>query len=184
MKEKQPESRAALELMEQAWTARREGRGNEAHEKLLQAASLCRQAGARRELALVLGKLGHVEEDLGNPDVALALYEERVTIHREEDQPLALAHAVRHVGDIHRNSGRQPEAEACYKEALSLYRNHGQPPTLDLANAIRPMAIVKENTGMLEEAKHLWEEARDLYNVVGVKAGVVECSRRIERLES
>ncbi len=177
------ESRRAIELMEQAWGARREQRLAEAHRKLGEAVSLCRQAGAQRELVLALGKLGHVELDLGNSDAARALYEEAVTICRDQGDPLTLAHTVRHLGDVHRHAGRREDADACYQEALALYRNHEQPPKLDLANAIRPMAIFKEDAGMVQEAKQLWEEARDLYTAVDVKDGVDECSDHLARLD-
>lgn len=177
------ESRDAIELMEQAWGARRENRLDEAHKNLVEAVSLCRQSGAQRELVLALGKLGHVELDLGKNDAARAVYEEAITICRDEEDPLSLAHTVRHLGDVHRHVGRLEDTEACYQEALELYRNHEQPPTLDLANAIQPIAILKEDAGMVQEAKQLWAEARYLYRAVDVKDGVAECSDHLARLD-
>ncbi len=176
------ESHNALELMEQAWGARREKRLAEAHTKLVEAVSLCRQSGEQRELVLALGKLGHIERDLGNNDAARALYEDAITICRNEGDPLTLAHTVRHLGDVHRHAERVEDAEACYQEALELYRNHERPPKLDLANAIRPIAILKEDAGRVQEAKQLWEEARDLYRAVDVKDGVAECSDHLAGL--
>jgi hypothetical protein len=84
------------------------------------------------------------------------LYEEAMAICREEDQPLMLAHTVRHVGDIHRDARRAELGELCYLEALSIYRNNEHTDTLDLANAIRPLAIIKNAAGEVEEATHRW----------------------------
>jgi tetratricopeptide (TPR) repeat protein len=107
-------------------------------------------------------------------------YEEAVAIYRAEGDPLRLAHAVRHLGDIHRNEGRADLAEPCYHEALDLYRSHERTPPLELANAIRGLALLKEHTGEAEQARSLWEEARDLYQTVNVKEGVDESSRRLD----
>ena len=97
-------------------------------------------------------------------------------------RPLALAHTVRHLGDIHRHAGRVELAEACYREALALYRSDEQTAPLDLANAIRPLAILKDDAGEAEEAASLWRQARDLYAAVNVSAGITESSARLARL--
>lgn len=115
-------------------------------------------------------------------DAAPPLYEEAVAICRDEGDPLALAHTVRHLGDMHQDAGRVELAEPCYHEALALYRSHKKPPPLDLANAIRPLAILKDAAGEAEEAKRLWEEARDLYAAVDVQEGVAESAARLARL--
>jgi tetratricopeptide (TPR) repeat protein len=125
---------------------------------------------------------GQIERDLGHRDEALRLYEEALAICRAGDDPLALAHTVRHVGDIHREAGRADLALACYDEALALYRANGRTRPLDLANAIRPLAILKEQAGDADAARRLWEEARDLYAAANVSQGVAESARRLERL--
>jgi hypothetical protein len=86
------------------------------------------------------------------------------------NDPLALAHTIRHVADIHRVQGNPQLAEPCYDEALGLYRANAATPPLDLANAIRGLALLKND-------KALWAEARDLYASLDVQAGVDECSR-------
>ena len=185
----------AIELMDKAWTTRRETMTsppaskeqlqqimNEVYEMLVDAVAICRDVGAQRELVHALRKLGHVEQEMGREDATRALYEEAVTVSRSQGDPLLLAHSVRHAGDIHRRIGRTEAAEECYDEALVLYRNHDQPPKLDFANAIRPMAILKEDAGKVEEAKELWQEARDLYAEVDVQEGVDECSHHLAQL--
>ncbi len=189
------DTKAAVELMENAWTTRRETITSppdskeqlqrimdEVYQKLVEAVAICREVGAQRELIHALRKLGHVEQEMGRNDATRALYEEAVSISRKQGETLLLAHSIRHLGDIHRRAGRAEAAEACYDEALALYRNHERPPKLDFANAIRPMAILKEDAGLVREAKQLWQEARDLYKEVNVQEGVTECSRRLARL--
>ena len=186
---------AAIELIEKAWTMRRETMTSppeakeqlqkimhEVYGMLVDAVAICREVGAQRELVHALRKLGHVEQELGRDEATRALYEEAVAMSRTHGDTLLLAHSVRHVGDHHRRVGRTEAAEACYDEALVLYRDHERPPKLDFANAVRPMAILKEDAGKVEEAKALWREARDLYADVNVQEGVDECSQHLARL--
>jgi hypothetical protein len=114
----------------------------------------------------------------------LSFYEQAAAAFRTGDDPLRLAHTMRHVGDIHRQAGRPEVAEPLHREAVEIYRRHPNPPRLDLANAIRPLAILEERAGRVEEARRLWTEARDLYTACGVAEGAEESSRRLEGLGS
>lgn len=151
-------------------------------EKLTEAVMLCRKAGADRELATALRRLGHAEQDAGRDDVAAARYEEAVAAARRTGDPLLLAHAIRHLGDAHRSARRFAVAETCYDEALALYAAEDKPPALDYANAIRPMALLKEALGGIDEARHLWRRAKTLYAAVPATAGVAECDENLSRL--
>jgi len=79
---------------------------------------------------------------LGNQEHVLK-YKVAVAGLRKANDPLRLAHAVRHLGDAYRHAGQTSEAEACYVEALSIYRSRDDRNTLDLANAIRGYAVLK-----------------------------------------
>jgi tetratricopeptide (TPR) repeat protein len=164
--------------------ARNEHRLQDAKCTLLDGMERCRQTGQQADLALMLKALGQIERDMGNPEVALPLYEEAVSIYREQYQSLALAHTIRHVADIQRGLGRTEVAEANYREALAIYRGHPETSLLDLANGIRGLAILTFDTGKREEAAALWQEAHDLYAAVNVEAGVKESSRRLALLAS
>jgi tetratricopeptide (TPR) repeat protein len=98
---------------------------------------------------------------------------------RKRNNPLSLAHAVRHLGDVHHDAGRAALAERCYQEALALYRGHSQTEPGDLANAIRPLAVLKEDAGEIEEADRFWQEAHDLYASCRAPAGVAECAAHL-----
>ena len=154
---------------------------------LVRACEICERAGDRKTHSAALGKLGHVALDLGDPDRARALFEESVAVARDTGDPLGLAHAVRHLGQVNRRLGRLEEAERCYEEALALYetgRTEDRTERLtthpvDHANAIRPMAALKEELGDVEAARRLWSRAARLYRVAGVEEGVRECETRL-----
>jgi tetratricopeptide (TPR) repeat protein len=119
---------------------------------------------------------------LRQADAARSHYEEAVAIHRAEGDAVKLAHAVRHLADVHREQGRAGLAESCYDEALDLYGGDARTTPLELANAIRGLALVKDGAGEAEQASALWERAKDLYAAAEVQAGVAESSRRLAAL--
>lgn len=169
------------ETIEAAWRARREGRHDEAERGLRAAIETSRRAGAVGQQIDALGKLAHVLRDRGECAQALTLSEQAVTLSRGGD-PLVLAHALRHLGDLHRDAERFPDADRCYSEALTLYRTADSPDPLDVANALRPAALLKAAQGDRLQARELLGAARALYQQAGIDAGVEECSRRIARL--
>lgn len=188
----EPAVKEAMDLVDQAWRARyrtiQSPPDSEAelrraiesvHADLAKAVEICRRVDAKRELSIALGKFGHVQDD---DEAKLACYVEAVAVARECDDPLQLAHAVRHLGDVHRHAGSPEAAHACYDEALTLYRNADAPPTLDVANAVRPMAILQADLGNTGEALALWRKARDLYATVDIAEGVEEAERWLKRL--
>ena len=149
---------------------------------LVRACEISRQAGARKELSVALGKLGHVALDRDQPDKARTLFEDSVAVAREADDPLRLAHAVRHLGQVNQHLGRLDSAERCYEEALDLYDRDGTAHPLDHANALRPMALLREELGDAEGARPLWQRAADLYRAAGVEEGVRECEAHLSGL--
>jgi tetratricopeptide (TPR) repeat protein len=118
----------------------------------------------------------------GRTDEALDLYARAAEHARRQGDVLALAHRLRHLGDIHHDAGRDAEAATLYDEALALYRGRPDTPALDLANLLRPLALQKEKAGARGEAAMLWAEAKSLYEEAGVEAGVRESDRRLARL--
>jgi tetratricopeptide (TPR) repeat protein len=169
-------------LIETAWRDRREGRLDEAERGLRAAIDASRQTGSRRQLIDALGKLAHVMRDLDRAEEALPLSEEAVEVSRSGDDPLLLAHAVRHLGDLHRGAGRLADADRCYSEALAIYRDADAPDALDFANALRPAALLKHALGDRAAARQLFSDARDRYRDAGIAAGVEECARHLAQL--
>lgn len=129
------------------------------------------------ELAAELRRQAQTAWNEGRLEEARKLYEQAAERYRSLDDPLALAHTIRHVADVYRQQGQRESAERCYDEALAIYRAHSESPPLDLANAIRGLALIRNQAP-------LWREARDLYAEVGVEAGVEECSRKLGTLNA
>ena len=113
---------------------------------------------------------------------SIVKYKAAVGALRKADDPLRLAHAVRHLGDAYYRTGQASLAEPCYLEALSIYRSNEDRAPLDLANAIRSLAVLTDEGGAAQEAQHLWREAHDLYLSVDVPAGVAESAARLALL--
>lgn len=172
------------ELIDQARIARLDDRLADARRGLVEAASLARQVDAPAELAEVLMAWGQIERDLGQDRSALPLYEEGVAYRRRAGEPLALAHAIRHLGDLHRHSERLGLARACYDEALALYRGQPDPPPLDVANALRPLALLDEREGNSSVAAELWRQAGALYVAAGVAEGAEQAYGALSRLRA
>ena len=149
---------------------------------LARACEICERTGAKPELSVALGKLGHVALDLDDLDKALTLFEKSVAVAREASDPLRLAHAVRHLGQVNHRLGRLESAGRCHEEALDLYDRAGTVHPLDHANALRPMAALKEDIGEVEEARLLWRRAAKLYRSAGVDEGVRECEAHLASL--
>ena len=186
----------ARALIANAWRARREALRSPPDDEAAQAAAMarieadlvkaqgiCERTGAKRELSVVLGKRGHVAQDLGRPDRARTLFEESVAVARETGDPLRVAHAVRHLGQVNRRLGRLEDARRCYEEALALYdQAGGAAHPLDHANALRPAAALSEELGDVDAARVLWRRAAKLYRTAGVEEGVRECEARLDGL--
>ena len=149
---------------------------------LLRACAICRQAGASRELSIALGKLGHLALDEGDRDRALDLFEQATAAASEAGDPLRVAHAMRHLGQVHHRLGQLEQAERACRQAVDLYDGASAASPLDHANALRPLALLREECGDTDEAGALWRRAARLYRIAGVGEGVEECEARIARL--
>ncbi len=169
-------------MLMQGHQARREHRLDDAKRIFSEAVEAARLSKDRPWLAQAYTELGRIERDLHEIGAALLHYGEAATIYRRLDEPLRLAHTVRHIGDILSVSGQLEPAGPHFREALEIYRAHPETSPLDLANALRGFALLQEQLGEKQEAVALWREARELYAAVNVQAGVDEGDRRIEHL--
>jgi tetratricopeptide (TPR) repeat protein len=133
----------------------------------------------RGELLARAQELRRRGEAARSKDGALArlCYEEAVTLFRDAEQPLVLAHTIRHLGDVYVEQGRPDLAEPSYHEALQLYRKHSDESSLDFANAVRSLAMLR-----WEQARVLWEEARVLYAGLNIAGGIEESNERLAAL--
>ena len=176
------DAQALADHLKGALDARREARISEAWQHLIAAESICRSTGRRRDLVTTLAGMAQLHRDAGDPASALPLFEEAVTHCQQlRDQP-QMAHALRHLGEVHLELRSFDRAQQLLRDALRLYRGLEEASPLDLANAVRPLASCLERQGADDEASASWTEARDLYASLGIEAGVVECDAAIARL--
>lgn len=178
-------------LITEGQQARKEGRLLDAKAAFTQAVQLSRDHAAespRKEappLAQALSCLARVERTLREISASLRHYQEAAKLYRERNQPLMLAHTIRHVADILRENGDlTPAAASDYEEALRIYRDHPETEPLDLANTLRGYALFKSATGHPQAAIAFWQEARNLYADVNVQAGVDEAEKQIAALSA
>jgi tetratricopeptide (TPR) repeat protein len=122
---------------------------------------------------------GRAQRNAGNLASAAGSYRHAVELLRAANQPLRLAHTIRHVGDILQDAAKLTEAEPCYEEALSIYRPHPDTRPLDLANAIAGHARLAEKLNRRQHAILLWKDAYDLYTSCGIEAGIEEAGSRL-----
>ncbi|MFL6374959.1 MAG: tetratricopeptide repeat protein [Pyrinomonadaceae bacterium] len=135
-------------------------------------------------LAIALRELGEFERRTPvTQRLALRDYAGSVALLRSLDQPLTLAHTIRHLAQVHEGAGQFDEAEKNFDEALALYREHSIEDDLNFANAVRYSASIKERLGRTEEAAELWQEAERRYRDCGIQAGVNEAAKRREKLQ-
>ncbi len=155
---------------------------DEARRSALSAVETARGSSDRSACIPALNLLAQLERDLGNHKVATAGYMEIADTCQGEGELLKSAHALRHIGDIHRDKGCFELAGSFYDEALRIYRADQHTRPLDLTNAIRGFALLKNHTNELEQAKSLWTEAKALYESNSVTAGIDECDLWLTRL--
>ena len=109
------------------------------------------------------------------------LYGQAAELARTAADPVLLAHALRHRGELLCIAGDTRAAEAPLAEALDIVRALPGVEPLDLANAVRPLGILRAQLGDAS-ARGLLTEARALYARAGVDAGVAEMDGRLATL--
>lgn len=170
----------ARETILAGYQARREQRAEDARALFIQAFN---EADSTGERVGALQGWANSESDLGRFGEAAERFAEAVALLRGWDEPLKLAHAVRHLGDVERRAGRLAEALPCYEEALGIYREHPETVKLDLANALRGYGLLFEAMDDQARAQEAWSEALAIYREVGVQAGIDEAEGRLTALE-
>lgn len=177
-----PDDLALDEHLRLAADARRAAHPEDAWRHLMAAEATARSTGRRRALVTALAGMAQLHRDAGDAASALPLFEEAVVHCQQLRDPQLLAHALRHLGEVHLDLQHVERAHQHLREALDLYRTEPATAPLDLANAVRPLAICLERQGADDDARALWVEARDLYAGLGIDAGVAECEAAVTRL--
>jgi tetratricopeptide (TPR) repeat protein len=144
------------------------------------AVELLRANGTKAELARALRELGEVERGRQNTAAQLH-YDESIALFRELSEPWPLAHALGHLGMLHKDLGRDEFAESCYREALAVAGGIDELNALDLANTVNRFATFLDEKQRDAEAEPLLQEANDLYARAKIQAGVAGTGARLAR---
>ena len=168
-------------LIDRSSEARRQGDRAAAYDLARCASEASRAADDLDGLGVALAALGRLHRDDHEQEEAVALYEDAVDLARRTGDDLALAHRLRHIGDIIAELGNLTRAEQCLEEAEELLARQA-PDELTLANFLRSRALLKEKQDDCEGAAELWTRARGLYAANGIHEGVRESDRRLAGL--
>ena len=163
----------------QAAQARREHRPADALNLYGQAQTEARESANAVQLARALSGLGQIRRDADDKASALAHYTEAVDVLRAANEPMHLAHTLRHAGDIASQLGDFEMARTYIAEALTIYRNHPEVAPLELANTLRVSALNAERGALAA-----WQEAKTLYAVVDVQAGIDGAQYHVRHLSA
>ncbi|CAM2070395.1 Tetratricopeptide repeat protein [Sulfidibacter corallicola] len=170
-------------LIEKARAARRNDRLDEARHAAWQALEAAKANADGPGISSAQAMLGQVARDCGDAPEAISWYTAAAEGCRQRNATRSLAHALRHIGDIHLDLQQLEKAEPLYEEALQIYRTQDDLSPLELANAIRSVALLKSQQNERASAIDLWREARSLYEATGIQPGVEECSDWLHRLD-
>ena len=168
------------EMIAAGYEARREERAEEARALFAEAWEDAKDYGERVD---AMRGWANSESDLEELDAAAAKYGEAISLLRGLNEPLKLAHTVRHLGDVQRRAGRLTEALPTYEEALAIYREHPEAGPLDAGNALRGYGLLLEAIGESARARETWVEVLRIYREVGVQDGIDEAERQIQKLD-
>lgn len=169
------------ECLSEAWSKRRVGDYEAAKSLIAQAEEIC----ASDDYAS-LGRIYHIymqfEADHDRHEQALPFSKQSIAFYEKAQMPNKLAHAIRHLADLHQILGRSETSEIHYRKALSIYRSDPGTAEGNLANALRGFGLLLEKIGKDTEAISIWQETKALYLACGLKAGVEEAQQHLNEL--
>jgi tetratricopeptide (TPR) repeat protein len=129
--------------------------------------------------AAQLNRSAQAKRDTGYASDAIALYEQALLHIRKFDRPAERAYTLRHLADLHSQSGEIDKANREINEAISVYRDLPYGTPLNLANSLRVAALNAER-----KSQQLWREAAELYTLVNIEAGADEARLHIQHLST
>ena len=115
----------------------------------------------------------------GDVRTARNAYARAADLARSAGERGLLAHALRHISELARESGDLTQALSAGKEAVALYRAEPNAKSLDLANALRVNALALGASEPPSDPAYLWREARELHVNLGIEDAVAECDEHL-----
>jgi tetratricopeptide (TPR) repeat protein len=164
-------------LLKRASDARSSGEPSDA-ERLYKEAAAQAALDHTVERAEALCGIAQARRDRGDRTGAAIYYAEAITLLRNANAIVPLAHALRHAAEVRSLMQEYGVASVQIDEAIRIYRAFEVPEPLHLANALRVSALNDER-----QARDAWKEAQALYTAAGVPAGANESERHLAHFE-
>lgn len=176
------ENQSSMEkLLTAAWAKRRVGDYEAARSLVAQAQQDCQD-----DDFAALGRIYHVymqlESDHDQYEEAVVFSKQSVSYYEKAQLPNKLAHATRHLADLHQALKQWEASETHYRKALTIYRSDPNTAQGNLANTLRGFGSLLEQVGKKTEAIRIWEETQALYQACGLTAGVEEAKQHLDEL--
>lgn len=156
--------------IEQAITAKRLGRLNEALERYDEAIDVLRSCDEPIVLARVLSNRGGIEALLGEFDAAVADYHEAMELFASRGQEFAVAIVTQNLAGVVAATGDVPAALALFDDADNRLEQLGQPMLEAWIDRARALLSV----GLLDDADELLGGAIDALAADGDRSGTAE----------
>lgn len=179
------EASRGYQLLDQGEDRRREGDPDAARQCFAEAISAfhadCDLSGEARALT----RQAQMARDADDLDWAQHDQQAAIALFRQAGDGHALAHALRHAGDIFLAAGDRDRAAAALAEAFVLYEASPDAGELEIANAVRSVALLAEALDEPEQALMMWQDARERYtDALGPEGnpGVAEADAHIATL--
>lgn len=145
----------------------------QAHERYLEALSICRSNSNRADEANCIQGLGNVHLRLSELPQARKRFLEAMRIYRDIKQRVGEANCIQGLGDVHEALFELPQAQERYLEALRTYRDIGE--HVGEANCIQSLGDVHAELSELPQARQRYQEALLIYRSVGERIGESNC---------
>jgi predicted ATPase/class 3 adenylate cyclase len=129
------------------------------------ALELFRELDRPRDTAFVLGELGWIALQQGNPERAEELCSEALAVARETGDAATISGQLNYLADVFSARGDHLHALAAHEEALALRRTLDDP--LAIANSTYNLGIAAFENGEIERARAAFEETERLALGVG-----------------
>lgn len=177
------EASRGYQLLDQGEDRRREGQPDAARRCFAEAINSFHLDRDLSGEARALTRQAQMARDAG--DLAWAQHDQQAAIAllRQAGDGHALAHALRHAGDIFLEAGEADRAAAALAEAFLLYEASPDASPLEIANAVRSVALLAEALHQPDQARLMWQDARNRYTQVPHgAAGVAEADAHLATL--
>ena len=167
------------DLLEQAWTERREDKYDLAKTFVDEAHGLCSDQDYNS-----LGRIYHIymqfEYDQDNFSKALELCQQSLGYYKKATNSDKIAHSTRHIADLERHLGNNESSELNSRIAIGIYKANPETYKGDLAKALGGFGELLEKRKKIKEAISVWKEAKDLYKACNIKEGVDAINQKLD----